>query len=109
MSGRRPFSAVILAAGLGKRMGSDLPKVLHLALRRPLLIHVLGQVEPLKPERTVVVVGHRASLVREALAGRVVRFAEQTPQLGTGHAIQMAWPALEGGPATILVLAGDMP
>lgn len=109
MSGRGPFSAVILAAGLGKRMGSDLPKVLHPALRRPLVIHVLGQIEPLKPERVVVVVGHRASLVRETLAGRAVQFAEQIPQLGTGHAVQMAWPALDGGPETVLVLAGDMP
>ena len=109
MSGRRPFSAVILAAGLGKRMGSDLPKVLHRALNRPLLIHVLDQITPLEPERIVVVVGHRASLVRQALADHEVRFAEQAPQLGTGHALQMAWPALEGGPETILVVAGDMP
>ena len=77
--------------------------------RAPLVIHVLGQIEPLKPERVVVVVGHRASLVREALAGRAVQFAEQIPQLGTGHAVQMAWPALDGGPGTVLVLAGDMP
>lgn len=109
MSGRKPFSAVILAAGVGKRMGSDLPKVLHPALSRPLLVHVLGQIEPLKPERTVVVVGHRASLVREALAGRAVEFAEQKAQLGTGHAVQVAWPVLEGGSDTLLVLAGDMP
>ena len=49
MSGRIRFATVILAAGLGKRMGSDLPKVLHPALRRPLLIHVLNQIEPLLP------------------------------------------------------------
>jgi len=105
----RPFTAVVLAAGLGKRMNSDLPKVLHPALGKPLLLHVLGQLDPLEPRLTVVVVGHRAPLVREALRGRDVSFAEQTPQLGTGHAVQMAWPAVEKGPETLLVLAGDMP
>ncbi len=111
-----PFIAVVLAAGLGKRMNSDLPKVLHRALGRPLLHHVLGHLEPLGPERTVVVVGHRAPLVRESLAGRPVRFATQEPQLGTGHAVQVAWPEIEppagepgAGAGTVLVLAGDMP
>ena len=53
--------------------------------------------------------GHRSDLVREALAGRDVLFAEQSEQLGTGHAVQMAWPSIEAGPETLLVLAGDMP
>jgi len=83
--------------------------VLHPALGRPLLHHVLDQLDPLKPKLTVVVVGHRASLVRNSLRGRRVSFAEQVPQLGTGHAVQMAWSALEPGPDTLLVLAGDMP
>lgn len=109
MSARKPFAAVVLAAGMGKRMNSDLPKVLHPALGRPLIHHVLGQLAPLHPERTVVVVGHRAEMVREALRGRAIRFAEQKPQLGTGHAVQMAWPELAGGPDTVLILAGDMP
>jgi UDP-N-acetylglucosamine diphosphorylase/glucosamine-1-phosphate N-acetyltransferase len=111
-----PFIAVVLAAGLGKRMGSDLPKVLHQALGRPLIHHVLGHVDPLRPARTVVVVGHRAPLVEESLAGRGVRLAMQAPQLGTGHAVQVAWPEIEvpaGEPGaeatTVLVLAGDMP
>ena len=106
---KAPFTAVVLAAGLGKRMNSDLPKVLHPALGRPLLLHVLDQLDPLKPKLTVVVVGHRAALVREALQGRDMVFAEQVPQLGTGHAVQMAWFAIESGPETLLVLAGDMP
>jgi bifunctional UDP-N-acetylglucosamine pyrophosphorylase/glucosamine-1-phosphate N-acetyltransferase len=65
--------------------------------------------------RTVVVVGHRAPLVRESLAGREVRFATQSPQLGTGHAVQVAWSEIEPGSGgapdagTVLVLAGDMP
>ncbi len=104
-----PFTAVVLAAGLGKRMNSDLPKVLHPALGRPLLHHVLDQLDPLKPRLTVVVVGHHATLVKDSLRGRTISFAEQVPQLGTGHAVQMAWSALESGPGTLLVLAGDMP
>jgi UDP-N-acetylglucosamine diphosphorylase/glucosamine-1-phosphate N-acetyltransferase len=108
-----PFIAVVLAAGLGKRMKSDLPKVLHPALGTPLLHHVLRHVDPLGPARLVVVVGHRAPLVRESLAGREARFATQSPQLGTGHAVQVAWeeiePARGSAPDTVLVLAGDMP
>jgi UDP-N-acetylglucosamine diphosphorylase/glucosamine-1-phosphate N-acetyltransferase len=113
--GLHPFTAVVLAAGLGKRMKSDLPKVLHRALGRPLLHHVLRHVEPLRPARVVVVVGHAAPLVREALDGRPVRFALQSPQLGTGHAVQVAWGEIEGAadrapdPDVVLILAGDMP
>ncbi len=103
------FSGVVLAAGLGKRMQSDLPKVLHPALGRPLVLHVLDQLKPLHPARVVVVVGHREEMVREALQGRTVHFVTQSPQLGTGHAVQMAWPEVEQGPETILIVAGDMP
>jgi len=108
-----PFTAVVLAAGMGKRMKSDLPKVLHQALGKPLIAHVLGQLAPLHPARVVVVVGHQEELVREALKGRDVHFVTQSPQLGTGHAVQTAFPEVEkvGEPAreTVLVLAGDMP
>lgn len=108
-----PFTAVVLAAGLGKRMKSDLPKVLHPVLGKPLVAHVLGQLSPLHPARVVLVVGHREDLVREALHGRDVHYSTQSPQLGTGHAVQMAWPEIErsvgNGSETILVLAGDMP
>lgn len=104
-----PFTALILAAGMGKRMASDLPKVLHPAVGKPLVLHVLGQLQPLHPARTVVVVGHKEELVRKALEDRNAHFVTQSPQLGTGHAVQMAWPELEQGPPTILILAGDMP
>jgi UDP-N-acetylglucosamine diphosphorylase/glucosamine-1-phosphate N-acetyltransferase len=107
------FTGVILAAGLGKRMNSDLPKVLHPALGRPLVAHVLDQLAPLHPARLVVVVGHREEMVRAALKDRDVHFVTQSPQLGTGHAVQMAWKEVEQGAAkgaeTVLVLAGDMP
>ncbi len=108
-----PFTAVVLAAGMGKRMNSDLPKVLHPALGKPLVVHVLNQLAPLHPSRIAIVVGHREEMVREALEGREVHFATQSPQLGTGHAVQMAWPEVdlgaERGAESILVLAGDMP
>lgn len=109
-----PFTAVVLAAGMGKRMNSDLPKVLHPALGKPLLVHVLAQLAPLHPARVVVVVGHREEMVREALDGRDVHFVTQSPQLGTGHAIQTAWAEVDRGAEekkaeTVLVLAGDMP
>jgi bifunctional UDP-N-acetylglucosamine pyrophosphorylase/glucosamine-1-phosphate N-acetyltransferase len=103
------FTALLLAAGMGKRMNSDLPKVLHPALGTPLIGHVLARLAPLHPDRVVVVVGHREELVREALRGRAVRFVTQSPQLGTGHAVQMAWSETEPGAATVLILAGDMP
>jgi UDP-N-acetylglucosamine diphosphorylase/glucosamine-1-phosphate N-acetyltransferase len=105
----RSFTALVLAAGMGKRMNSDLPKVLHPALGKPLVDYVLARLAPLRPDRVVVVVGHREKLVRAALAGRAVRFVTQSPQLGTGHAVQVAWSEVEPGADTVLVLAGDMP
>jgi len=108
VSGPR-FTALVLAAGMGKRMDSDLPKVLHRALDKPLIEHVLDQVAPLAPDRVVVVVGHREELVRAALAPRGSRFATQSPQLGTGHAVQVAWEEAAPGAPTVLILAGDMP
>ncbi len=108
------FQAVVLAAGMGKRMNSDLPKVLHPALGTPLVHHVLDRLDPLRPERVILVVGHKEELVRASCAPRGVRFVTQSPQLGTGHAVQVAWgeialAAAEAGAERILVLAGDMP
>ena len=108
-----PFTAVILAAGLGKRMKSDLPKVLHPALGKPLIDHVLAQLAPLRPARVIAIVGHKEELVRTALRGKDVHFVTQSPQLGTGHAVQAAWSEIERGAEkgseTVLILAGDMP
>lgn len=108
------FQAVVLAAGMGKRMNSDLPKVLHQALGTPLVHHVLDRLDPLRPERVILVVGHKEELVRASCAPRGVRFVTQNPQLGTGHAVQVAWDeiaaaAVEVGAERVLVLAGDMP
>lgn len=103
-----PLNVVILAAGLGKRMHSDLPKVLHRLAGRPLLSHVLDAARALSPAKIIVVTGHRAQLVREAAAAPDIVFVNQSPQLGTGHAVQQAVPELAPGGKT-LVLLGDVP
>ena len=103
-----PLQVVILAAGKGKRMRSDLPKVLHPLAGRPLLAHVLAAARALSPRRLCVVVGHGGKAVRDRLAAEEAAWVEQSPQLGTGHAVQQALPALEAG-GTVLVLYGDVP
>ncbi|MGH8788001.1 MAG: bifunctional UDP-N-acetylglucosamine diphosphorylase/glucosamine-1-phosphate N-acetyltransferase GlmU [Cupriavidus necator] len=102
------MNIVILAAGMGKRMYSDLPKVLHPVAGRPMLAHVLDTARALSPSRLVVVVGHGAEHVREAVAAADVAFAEQPQQLGTGHAVMQALPLLDDSQPT-LVLYGDVP
>jgi bifunctional UDP-N-acetylglucosamine pyrophosphorylase/glucosamine-1-phosphate N-acetyltransferase len=101
--------AIVLAAGVGKRMNSNLPKVLHPVLGRPMVDHVLDAVRAAGVPRVVVVVGHRAEQVRAALAGRNVEFALQAEQLGTGHAVLQTKPLLGGHRGTGLVLCGDTP
>ncbi len=102
--------AIILAAGKGKRMGSDLPKVLLPVCGRPMVRYVLDAVRAAGVEKSVVVIGHRAELVREELAGEPgVSFAEQTEQLGTGHAVMMCREAIAAHAGPVLVLAGDSP
>src|SRR5690606_18950123 len=87
------LNVVILAAGLGKRMQSDLPKVLHTLAGRPMLAHVLDSARQLEPAGIVVVVGHGAERVRAAFEGQPgLEFALQQPQQGTGHAVQQAVP-----------------
>jgi bifunctional UDP-N-acetylglucosamine pyrophosphorylase/glucosamine-1-phosphate N-acetyltransferase len=100
---------IVLAAGLGKRMRSDLPKVLHSLAGRPLLGHVLDTVCALQPRRIFVVHGHGASVVREAFAeASSVEWVLQAEQLGTGHAVQQAASQLAPD-ADVLILYGDVP
>lgn len=101
--------AVILAAGVGKRMRSDLAKVLHPVRGRPMVDHVIDAVRAAGVERVIVVVGHQAERVRAALAGRGVEFVLQAEQLGTGHAVDQARPLLASNTGTTLVLCGDTP
>ncbi len=102
------MNIVILAAGMGKRMHSDLPKVLHPVAGRPMLAHVIDTARTLSPSRLVVVIGHGAERVREAVAADDVTFVEQAQQLGTGHAVMQALPRLDDSQPT-LVLYGDVP
>ncbi|MEX3956352.1 bifunctional UDP-N-acetylglucosamine diphosphorylase/glucosamine-1-phosphate N-acetyltransferase GlmU [Trinickia sp. EG282A] len=102
------MNIVILAAGVGKRMRSALPKVLHPLAGRPLLSHVIDTARALHPSRIVVVVGHGAQAVQEAVAAPDIKFALQTEQLGTGHAVRQALPLLDPAEPT-LVLYGDVP
>lgn len=102
------MNIVILAAGTGKRMRSALPKVLHPLAGRPLLSHVIDTARSLNPVRIVVVVGHGAQAVQQAVAAPDIAFALQSEQLGTGHAVQQALPLLDPAQPT-LVLYGDVP
>lgn len=104
----RSLAAIILAAGKGTRMKSDLHKVLHPIAGRPMIEHLLESVEALGAERIVVVVGDRREQLEAALAGRA-EFAVQEPQLGTGHAVLQAKAALTGFEGDVLLLSGDVP
>ncbi|WP_322049279.1 bifunctional UDP-N-acetylglucosamine diphosphorylase/glucosamine-1-phosphate N-acetyltransferase GlmU [Paraburkholderia sp. J67] len=102
------MNIVILAAGMGKRMHSALPKVLHPLAGQPLLSHVIHTARSLAPSRLVVVIGHGGEAVRAAVAAPDVQFAVQEQQLGTGHALAQALPLLDPSVPT-LVLYGDVP
>jgi bifunctional UDP-N-acetylglucosamine pyrophosphorylase/glucosamine-1-phosphate N-acetyltransferase len=103
------LNVVILAAGKGKRMYSDLPKVLHPLAGKALLAHVIDTSRQLGAARICVVYGHGGELVRETLDAPDLNWARQEPQLGTGHAVLQAMPALAGTTASTLVLYGDVP
>ena len=99
---------IVLAAGLGKRMRSDLPKVLHRVAGRPLLAHVLDAAQALSPRKVVVVHGHGADKVRAAFPDASIEWVLQREQLGTGHAVQQALRVLDAD-ADVLILYGDVP
>ncbi len=101
---------VILAAGKGTRMRSDLPKVLHRLAGRPIIDYVLRTARPLSAKSTTLVVGHMAESVRVALnSWSGLSFVIQKPQRGTGHALLQARPVLEDKKGTLLLLSGDSP
>ena len=99
---------LILAAGQGKRMRSQLPKVLQPLAGKPLLAHVLDTARELSPRKVVVVHGHGAEAVREAFASAPVEWVLQSEQLGTAHAVMQAMP-LVGTDANVVILYGDVP
>src|SRR5450830_605747 len=102
------MNVVILAAGMGKRMQSALPKVLHPLAGKPLLTHVVDTAKSLAPEQLCIVYGHGGEAVPAAFSDAKLSFARQEPQLGTGHAVAQALPYLNDDVPT-LVLYGDVP
>jgi UDP-N-acetylglucosamine diphosphorylase/glucosamine-1-phosphate N-acetyltransferase len=104
------LAVLILAAGKGTRMKSDLPKVLHNLGGKPLLAYSLDLAGELGSQRTIVVVGHQAERVKETFAGTPgLIYVLQEPQLGTGHAVMAAAPELKGWQGPVLILCGDVP
>ncbi len=105
------LALVILAAGQGTRMKSDLPKVLHPIAQAPMLAHAMRAGAALNPARTVIVAGHGAQAVREAARAvdESAEIAVQDEQRGTAHAVAQAGAALDGFTGDAVVLYGDTP
>jgi bifunctional UDP-N-acetylglucosamine pyrophosphorylase / glucosamine-1-phosphate N-acetyltransferase len=103
------LSVVILAAGMGTRMKSRLPKVLHEAAGRPLVEHVVLSVQPLKPDKIILVIGNGADHVRARMQRHPVTFVLQEKQLGTGHALLQTQDELKTMKGDVMVLNGDGP
>jgi bifunctional UDP-N-acetylglucosamine pyrophosphorylase / glucosamine-1-phosphate N-acetyltransferase len=102
--------AVMLAAGMGTRMKSDLPKVLFPVLGRPMIEYVLDALAAAGIRRTIIVVGYRADDVKKSLADRQgIEFVLQSERLGTGHAVKMAQPLLSSQCGPVVIVAGDSP
>ena len=103
--------AIVLAAGKGTRMKSDLPKVLCPVVDRPMIHFVLDALEEAGIKRQIVVVGHQAELVKDSLSVRDgdIQYVMQTEQLGTGHAVQMCREELKSQTGPTIVVAGDSP
>jgi UDP-N-acetylglucosamine diphosphorylase/glucosamine-1-phosphate N-acetyltransferase len=106
---KRKVSAIILAAGKGKRMKSDLAKVLHPLCGKPMLAYSVDAARVMKAEKIVVIIGHQAGLVRETFKDEGLIFVEQREQLGTGHAVLQARDIFRSYDGTILLLCGDVP
>ncbi|QPQ55230.1 bifunctional UDP-N-acetylglucosamine diphosphorylase/glucosamine-1-phosphate N-acetyltransferase GlmU [Allosphingosinicella flava] len=109
MPNPRAVAAIVLAAGKGTRMKSDLHKVLHPIAGRPMLEHLLASVDTLSPAHTVVVVGSGREQVEPVAQRHGGTVVVQEPQLGTGHAVQQAEQSLAGFDGDVLILFGDAP
>jgi len=102
--------AIVMAAGKGTRMNSELPKVLHEVCGRPMIEYVIDALRAAGVNDIVVVVGFEAQQVRDTLAHHGdLRFVDQTEQLGTGHAVMMAREAIDAHTGSVIVLTGDSP
>ncbi|MCH8327437.1 MAG: NTP transferase domain-containing protein [Candidatus Marinimicrobia bacterium] len=109
MSDSPQLAAVIMAAGIGKRMEDDRPKVLHEYAGRPMIAAVVETALAVGADPVIVVVGHKADEVKAAVAGQHVEFAHQAEQQGTAHAVLQAAPLLEQFTGDVVVLSGDVP
>jgi bifunctional UDP-N-acetylglucosamine pyrophosphorylase/glucosamine-1-phosphate N-acetyltransferase len=109
MNAPRPVAAVVLAAGKGTRMKSDLHKVMHPLAGRPMLAHLLAAIEELGAAKLVVVVGSGREQVEPLVAAHGGEVVVQEPQLGTADAVRQAEPALAGFDGDVLILYGDTP
>ncbi|MBN1380810.1 MAG: NTP transferase domain-containing protein [Deltaproteobacteria bacterium] len=103
------LSTIILAAGKGTRMKSDLAKVLHQLGGRPLISYSIDLAHQIGSEKICAVIGHQADAVRRVVKDRAVIFVEQRELLGTGHAVMQARDIFDGYEGTILILCGDVP
>ena len=103
------LGVILLAAGLGKRMKSDMPKVLHPLGGKPLLRHTLATAQRLHPKRIAIIIGHGAGLVRQACSVNGVEWVAQEKQLGTGHAVLCARDLYRDFSGDLLILSGDVP
>lgn len=115
MESNNPLAVVILAAGKGTRMQSDMAKVLHPLCSKPLVAWAIEAAQTLEPTRIIVIVGHQAQAVQAEIESRFsgtepnIEFALQSQMLGTGHAVQQAEPLLRDFDGDIVVTCGDAP
>jgi len=103
------YQALVLAAGKGTRMKSELPKVVHPILGKPMVAYVIEAVKAIGCEDVTLITGYKSELVKETLGAYKVGYVEQTEQLGTGHAVQCYARAATGRPKHLLVVCGDTP
>ena len=109
MFSSRNLATVIMAAGKGTRMKSDLPKVLHLVNGQPMIFHVIKLSKAIGSERIILILGHKKELMIDSIKYEGVEYVIQEPQLGTGHAVQQTEPLLKDFTGDVLVLSGDVP
>ncbi|MFN3821314.1 MAG: sugar phosphate nucleotidyltransferase [bacterium] len=103
------FTTIILAAGLGKRMGSPIPKVLHYLAGKPLIHYTVDLAEAVNSTHILVVVGYKREMVMESLSGRKVSFVIQEKPLGTADAVKSCRPFIEDFEGDLFILSGDIP
>ncbi len=106
---KNKLAIIIMAAGKGTRMKTDLPKVLHKLNDKTMIEHVIDTTLKINPEKLIVVVGYKAELVKKQLNNYQIEYVEQLEQLGTGHAIMQCQNALNDFQGDTLILSGDVP